>query len=69
MPPKMNKTKEKKFASNEVSTCSESCCGNLQLCNVCKGCLGGVEKHYSPSVFKKYLHKDRSPGKFQFCNF
>ena len=36
---------KKFFASNELSTCSESCCGILQLCNVCKLDLGGVDRH------------------------
>ena len=34
-----------------------------------KGGLGGVDRHYYPSVFKMCLQKDRSPEKFQFCNF
>ena len=32
----------KKYASIEVSTCSGCCCGILQLCNLCKGGLGGL---------------------------
>ena len=33
--------KNKIFAPNEVSTCSGSC-GIFQLCDVCKGGLGGL---------------------------
>ena len=32
----------KKSTSNEVSKCSRCCCGILQLCDVCKGGLGGL---------------------------
>ena len=56
----------KKIASNEVWTCSWCCRENLQLCDVCKGDLGGVLWHYNPSVFNKCLQKDRSPEKFHF---
>ena len=58
-------TKLKKNASNEVSICSRCCCGILQLCDECKCSLGGVERHYNPSIFKKCLQKNRSPEKFQ----
>ena len=34
--------KKKKFASNEVSTCSGCFCGISQLCDVCKGGLGDL---------------------------
>ena len=69
-PQKNDKVLKKKFfASNEVSTCSGCCCGILHLCDVCKGGLRGVERHYNPSVFKKCVHKNRSHEKFQFCNF
>ena len=42
------------FPSNEVSTGSRCCCGILQLCNLCKKGVWGVERHYNPSLFKKY---------------
>ena len=38
---KNDKIKKNVFASNEVSTCS-GCCGNSQLCDVCKDGLGGL---------------------------
>ena len=42
----------------------------IHSCAKCvKGGLGGVDRHYYPSVFKMCLQKDRSPEKFQFCNF
>ena len=57
------------FASNEVWTCSGWCCETLQLCDVCKGSLREVERHYNTSLFKKCTHESRSPQKFQFFNF
>ena len=60
-------TKLKKNASNEVSKCSGCCCGIQQLCDMCKGGSGAVERHYHPSIFIKYLQKNRSPEKFQFA--
>ena len=60
---------KKKIASIEVSTSSGYCCGNLQLCDVCEGGLGGDERHYNLSVFMKCLQEDRSPEKLQFWNF
>ena len=49
------------FASNELSTCSRCCRKILQQCDVCKWGLGGFERHYNQSIFKKCLHKNRSP--------
>ena len=37
----MTKLKKNFFASNEASTCSGCCCRIPQLCDVCKGGLGG----------------------------
>ena len=55
------------FVYNEVSTSSGCSCGILQLYEVCKGGLGGVERHYNPSLIKKCLQQNRSPVKFQFA--
>ena len=44
-------TVPQKFASNKVSTCSGCCCGILQLCNVCKGGLGGL----NDTTYHQYL--------------
>ena len=60
---------KKKIASKEVSTCTGYCCGNLQLCDVRKGGLVEIERHYNPSILKKCLQKNRSPEKFKICNF
>ena len=47
----------RKIASNEVSTCSGCCCWILQLCDVCKGGLGGLNgttiHHYLRNVCRK----------------
>ena len=58
-PYRQNLTKLKKTTSNEVSKCS-GCCVNLHRCEMCEGGLGGVERHYNPSTFKKCLQKNLS---------
>ena len=40
-PYRQKSTNLKKTASNKVSLCSGCCSGILQLCDVCKGGLGG----------------------------
>ena len=68
-PPK-NYQIEKKVASNEVSNCSDSCCGISQMCDVCKGGWGElVERHYNPYFLRNISAEFRSPEKFKFYNF
>ena len=57
------------FASNEVSTCSECCCGILQLCDVCKGGSGGLNGATNHQYLRNREQKIHSPEKFQFYNF
>ena len=58
----------KKIASNEVSTCIGYCCEILQLCDVCKGGLEGVDG-IEIHQYLRNICRNRSPEKFQFCNF
>ena len=67
---KNNKIFEKKFfASNEVSTCSGCCCEILQVCDVCKGGLRGLNGTTTHQYLGNMEQKNRSPEKFQIYIF
>ena len=41
----------------------------LYSCAACVKGFRGFERHYNPSIFKKYMQKILTPEKFKLCNF